>query len=627
MSRVIKFAEVPAVSQGDIDSIYEKTKNGLVGAPNGGLYGPYALAEFKHAKDTLNFVAAGLTKNYIHEVNELVLPIVLYPDQNEFTVHVRKMSGQTPLIEIPEFAQMRGHIETVDVLNVKMVRFGSGSTISMNLLITDGGKETLALKLLEIANQVSKTLGLVALKSLYDACIYKNPRFNRPSDYLNKIDADMRAFGRANKDPTGFHDLISIYRTEMENHPHFPCNPNALIVPQRVAELVFRLGSRYNKFSSAGEQADKRMRQAESDVEYQGLKIIKASFPPNDDPSRATHTVGSYVPVYKQQGMPDAIPIVRVLDDLAGQFVPISLGDMIKSSGMFQRDGNNFKFLVPDNDAEKARHPLYKPGPPPAPGAAAGPLFVPVYDDLLGVPPAGGDAVPGATKTLEEWCNGQGNWPGFVGLLVRPHETYSMLDALMVEGGNGLGFTARSLDCLTESRDAANGSMSMSYSLFAAGVVLHPEKVTRIPACFYGGMEGGTNPRLITKDESANLAQRGWKLADPSSPAAYAVLIPKTDEIKVSLGGKLHLLTPRTNPAINRGLVDEKWADWYSWKLGQASLTYSSKDRIAAWCAPAPYQYITEAGAMIHIPGAGHHGPRQSELNSDIRKTGLGVCE
>lgn len=613
MSRIIKFAEVPAVGQSDLDSIYEKTRQGLISAPNGGIYGPHALAEYKNARDVLNFVAAGLTKSYVHPVNE-VLPIVMYPDQNEFTVHVRKMSGEKPLIEIPEFAQMRAHVEAVDVFNIKMVKYGSGATISMNLLTTDGGKETLSLKLLEIANQVSKTLALVALKGLYDACIYKTPRFNRPSDYLNKIDADMRAFGRANKDPTGFHDAISIAKTEMENHPHFPSTPNALIVPQRVAELVFRLGTRYNKYSSAGEHADKRMRAADSDVEYQGMTIVKASFPPNEDPSRSVHVVGSYVPVYRHQGMPaDQAPVVSVLDDVGGQFVAVSLSNMIISSGMFRQPDAavaNFQFVVPVN-ADKPNHPLYRQN---------GANWEPSHPGLL-------NGAAGATRTLLEWCNGAAAWPGFIGLLVRPHETYTMYDALLVEGGSQLGFTARSLDCLTESRDAATGSMSMSYSLFAAGVVLHPEKVSRIQTCFYGGVEGGTSPRLINKVNAENIARRGWIFQDASSPAAYSVLIPRTADVETALGGKIHLMTPRTNPAIEEGIVNSRWASWYGWRQGQANLTYTSKDRIASFCAPGPFQYITEQGSLVKVNGAGHHGPRQSEMNVDIRKTGLGVCE
>lgn len=603
MDTLVRLSSIQALSESDLDKVLDELMKKSVGAPSDGLYGGFNAGQYRSAKTALDVTITGLSRMRLHPMNEFVLPIKLVDNTTAFDVVVMKMAGQSALALNPELANSRRTATVSEEQRYRLQRYSNGATLSVDLMASPEGKSLMINKLIEFANNAAQTCAMVAYESLLATRFNTTLAYGNYQEYLDTINTRVEMFGVVNKSSDGLIVATNRLRQQLETNAQDSCIPNALIVPHDKFSTVLREGKVFNRYKESGPNGQKRMVGDVLDDEIQGMKVVPTPRGKEGLGSRIT-TIGCFYPVAKMPGMGnDEIPISYILDANEKRYVPISLQDLIVATGLFQEDAAN-----PGQWVYQA---------PPA--GAPDPLT-----DANGVLYPG---ILGASRTMAEWCNGDANWPGFCGYLVRPHETYNMQSLVVCEGGDRLGFTARSLPVLGNSVHAPSGSYDVEFSLHACGVVARPSAVRVLNDAFYNGIVGGTNPTPMNRNDANAIAARGWKLGSATDPASYAILLPRKiqgKDVFFATPRFLHLVRPNIHGFPNEGAFDlSKWSVWYGWN--RAAAMDDETCRLAKYACVGPYFYINNQGAQVNVPGNCHHGTAETLRDCDIRRTGLGV--
>ena len=678
MNEIFSFHEIRPISAKEVKGMFNKIIDANVGVPNDGIYGPYTRSQYSTIRDHIDMIITGISRSIIHPINSEILPITLVTNQYAFEVVIRKLMGATTLTETPELANTRSNIEQVDSKQVALRRYANGGLISTDLLNTEEGRNTLIMKMVELAEQTSKTLSIVAFKAIAEAADNSIPRFSSMYELLQHHQYERHFFGLANKTEKGLLEIITTYRVKMQNNAGNPVDPTHLLLPFSKYDVAIRDSDYTSRAMNTGDQnANKRQNNADVDTSIQGLKIIKAPLVIDEKPETRLYTIGSFIPIYHTPEMrPNEAPTFSMFDPINKCYSAVSCHNLIMQTGMFyyHQPRNVYFFRFPNGNAMDSitSHPLLNLNTFRFPAlfgdydaALAANIVVGNNqvlnnlhrtsqvllidpDNIMGVPVVAdrnaelanisnamdynthnGDAQinngGGALRTLfncrpirlHQFFTGDSS---FIALLVMPHQTYEMDDLYMVHGGDKLGFTARSITTMDQSVSAHNNSFAYSYAIHTTGVVLRKDYIQRIPAAFYNKQVCGMSTVPMTRNDANILSQSDWRFNREDDAAAYSILIPKSTSTMASLSKPLHVRVPARFD-VQDDLINDRWRRWYYWNNGMQA-TYTSRDRIACVCFPDTYKYTTQTGIEITKTGSTHN-----QINKEyyVQSTGFGV--
>ncbi len=589
----------------------------------------------------------GMTKGMPEYLQSDVMPVE-FTTEKKLTVVIHDFSKRGMLPQVAEGGAAPENVVEHTTETVTLSSVGVTFSISGELLQTMAGRLRMNEELLSNGELLQRTINHRAFQAIirYANKMSDMKRVTTEEEYLKGIQRFNEQFAWVNKYENGLSDMAFNMVHEMEMNNRYTASlKKYLIVPYTKAALIMQNSARFGSYSGSGikgaELALGRSA-AQGTMEIAGARVVMSPEGPEYGSGSLLSrelTVGTYVPLVRPPGVPVEVGqfiAVERYNGCEGMYDRISMLDMFHGCGMFeggdkgQDDATDQHPLLPRTTAAAATWRLkkeafygfgknadeYKNVSPFLQRSAAG-----IWEGLEGT---------NVARTIEQWVNGVGNWPGLQGLAFSPLQRYRMAGAILAT--EGLGKTFQSEDLTHSVMDPTTMRQVTGFRAQIGAVVTNPDRMVMYHDVFYDGSVRGCDSRPVTDPD---YYKENNFVHNPSKGSLFFVVWPakmKVNGVEVTAWtqNKPHVHLTGFNPFVEERTNPEypgagMWANYWGFNRIEFKDIADPDVHLAHYCSLGSYNYFTKDGTPIRVNGNSMHGPTENEHGKLVRKYGNDV--
>ncbi len=571
-----------------------------------------------------NAILIGLVIPKLHYMQTKILPLKI-TDEIEFRTEILVQDSSLPQ-QVPHLGVARLTQTKRMALVSKAHKYGVGAFMESSFKNTPEGRKAFIGHIVHFARTTCRNLACVSFQTLL---VGRNldeeaptPLFRDKASYIRAKAEEVSSFAVANKYAVGVNRMVVEGVTKMLALPD-AVMPTAIILPSGKLTQIMISGSeqRYNA-SSGGEQGVTSLNRDLGVTNINGVEVYEAPSLDQhylDSAPSAQRITGQYFHCKEHPGQDATLPDYGwgVYDVNVDNYQDIRFTTLALASGAFVNAPVGGRLELTD------------------------PLGLAMWAEMhVGVP-------------YDDKVN-RGDWEF---ICFRPMEAYRTNMAILVAGGNELGFTSQSPELLEIGNDAGNHTWQLQSRGYVGAHVMNWDRVHRIDNAFYAGIVGGGGAGILSHDAAKKVQDANFVLQEPTGKCMFVTAFTKT---RLAADGSqvknfptrphfLHLakshfanddhadLVGGPNDRDNRNGVfgDKKHTNEnsdYPWQMHYSNLygfdrikTCTIQQETASVtdiCFQGGLRYLVN-NVYMYIEGRSHHGPYEGVGCAQVRDKGI----